>query len=160
MPLYGLLGVSLAFSINFSAYELVGRVQQCACEHSTPLVRTEWQASALTAASSRHAPQLPTARATSRLARLLGRQVRLIAISSVITGLFFGLTFGVMDLEDEIVKSHFHMRLALQRESRICYPVGACAGTLSTLAGLLLELQAEANDADLAYIRNARNDSL
>ncbi|KAL1525678.1 hypothetical protein AB1Y20_020528 [Prymnesium parvum] len=129
VPLYGLLGVSLAFSINFSAYELVGRVQQCACEHSTPLVRTEWQ-------------------------------VRLIAISSVITGLFFGLTFGVMDLEDEIVKSHFHMRLALQRESRICYPVGACAGTLSTLAGLLLELQAEANDADLAYIRNARNDSL
>lgn len=87
-------------------------------------------------------------------------QVRLIAISSVLMGLFFGLTFGVLDLEDELVKSHHHMRIALQRESRICYPVGACAGTLSTLAGLVLELHAESNDADLAYIRNARNDSL
>ena len=47
-----------------------------------------------------------------------------------------------------------------QSESRICYPVGACAGTLSALAGQLLELRAEASDADLAYIRNARNDFL
>lgn len=86
--------------------------------------------------------------------------MRLIAIASVLTGLFFGLTFGVMDLEDELVKSHERMRVALQRESRICYPVGACSGMLSTLAGLLLELQAEANDADLAYIRNAGSDSL
>ena len=143
--------------------------------------------------------------------------MRLIAISSVLTGLFFGLTFGVMDLEDELVKSHYHMRHALQvsavvpgsgvwwsvgvgrpgvlgwrrgqavgdvttgcgwdgcrairwahiafaaclqSESRICYPVGACAGTLSALAGQLLELRAEASDADLAYIRNARNDFL
>jgi len=129
VPLYGLLGVSLAFSINFSAYELLAKLHQCVCDHSTPLVRTEWQ-------------------------------VRLIAVSSVLTGLFFGLTFGVMDLEDELVKSHYHMRHALQRESRICYPVGACAGTLSALAGQLLEIQAEANDADLAYIRNARSDYL
>jgi len=129
VPLYGLLGVSLAFSINFSAFELVGKMQQCVCEHSTPLVRTEWQ-------------------------------VRLIAISSVVTGLFFGLTFGVMDLEDELVRSHAHMRDALHRESRICYPVGAFSGTLSALVGQLLELRAEASDSDLAYIRNARNDFL
>ena len=96
----------------------------------------------------------------SRHAAGVWAQVRLIAISSVLTGLFFGLTFGVLDLEDELIKSHYHMRHALQTESRICYPVGACAGMLSALAGQLLELQAEHTDADLAYIRNARHDFL
>jgi hypothetical protein len=43
VPLYGLLGVSLAFSINFSVFELAGKLQQCLCENATPLVRTEWQ---------------------------------------------------------------------------------------------------------------------
>jgi len=129
VPLYGLLGISLAFSINFSAYELLSKLHTCVCEHATPLVRTEWQ-------------------------------VRLIAASSILTGLFFGVTFGVLDLEDELVKSHYAMRYALQRESRICYPMGACAGTLSALAGALLEIKAESDDTDLAYIRNARNDSL
>lgn len=122
VPLYGLLGVSLAFSINFSAFELVGKLQQCVCDSTTPLVRNEWQVRAAC-----HPHRSPTrlahtnhpAAATLRLTIRPGarhtshrpssviplRQVRLIALSSILTGLFFGLTFGVMDLEDQLVRT-------------------------------------------------------
>lgn len=49
------------------------------------------------------APCLMTERQIPSAPTILPSQVRLIAITSIVTGLFFGLTFGVMDLEDELV---------------------------------------------------------
>ena len=105
-PLYGMIGVSLAFSINFSALELLSKAHALVFVGGRGVgvgaVRNEWQ-------------------------------VRLVAASSVLSGLLFGLTFGVMDLEDELVRSHLHFRVALERESRVCYPLGACAGESGSL---------------------------
>merc|ERR1739847_211848 len=52
-------------------------------------------------------------------------QVYMVLTTSLIMGSIFGLIFGVMDVEDEV---SYQIRLALLREERYCYPVGAILG--------------------------------
>merc|ERR1712232_637825 len=52
-------------------------------------------------------------------------QVYMVLTTSLIMGAVFGLIFGVMDVEDEV---SYQIRLALLREERYCYPVGAILG--------------------------------
>merc|ERR1711879_771570 len=52
-------------------------------------------------------------------------QVYMVLTTSLIMGALFGLIFGVMDVEDEV---SYQIRLALLREERYCYPVGAILG--------------------------------
>ncbi len=119
VPLYALLGMCLAFSVNFSALDLLAR---CDARSRPVLVRMEWQ-------------------------------VRIVAITSVCTGALFGIAFGVLDVEDALIKSPAALRNALHREARICYPVGAASGAFASLCARLLEVKAEAEDPDLAYSR-------
>lgn len=130
VPLYTLLGMCLAFSVNFSVQDLLARVGLSV--GGTHLVRAEWQ-------------------------------VRVMATTSTITGAMYGLTFGVLDIEDQLVRSPLLFREALHREARICYPVGAFSGAFAALTARLLEVRAETMDPDLAYARGHsgyRHDSL
>jgi hypothetical protein len=176
VPLYGLLGLCLSFSVNFSVLDLLVRFELSAS--STLLVRTEWQ-------------------------------VRVIAITSAVTGIMYGLTFGVLDIEDQILRScaprspetrvfsrapsayptkpcspsfaqrlertltrtlclrlarsPFLFREALHREARVCYPIGIASGAFAALMARILEVRAEAMDPDLGYARGhsgLRHDSL
>merc|ERR1712232_1296972 len=52
-------------------------------------------------------------------------QVYMVLTTSLIMWAVFGLIFGVMDVEDEV---SYQIRLALLREERYCYPVGAILG--------------------------------
>merc|ERR1712083_837659 len=52
-------------------------------------------------------------------------QVYMVLTSSLIMGAVFGLIFGAMDIEDEV---SYQIALALMREERYCYPVGAILG--------------------------------
>mmetsp|Transcript_26303 Transcript_26303/g.46580 ORF Transcript_26303/g.46580 Transcript_26303/m.46580 type:complete len:233 (-) Transcript_26303:50-748(-) len=54
-------------------------------------------------------------------------QVYMVLACSLVMGGLFGLIFGVMDVEDEV---SYQIRLALLREERYCYPVGAILGGL------------------------------
>ena len=65
----------------------------------------------------------------------------------------FGLTFGLLDIEDKLMRSPLLLRDALHREARVCYPVGAASGALAALVARLLEQRAETLDPDLAYAR-------
>mmetsp|Transcript_39156 Transcript_39156/g.124477 ORF Transcript_39156/g.124477 Transcript_39156/m.124477 type:complete len:233 (+) Transcript_39156:63-761(+) len=52
-------------------------------------------------------------------------QVYMVLATALAMGALFGLIFGVMDVEDEV---SYQIRLALLREERYCYPVGALLG--------------------------------
>ena len=86
-------------------------------------------------------------------------QVRIVAITSVVTGALFGVAFGVLDVEDALARSPAALRDALHREAKICYPFGAACGAFASICARLLEVRAEATDPDLAYMRT-QTDSL
>ena len=44
----------------------------------------------------------------------------------------YGLSFGIMDVED--AHKGAELRIALQRETRVCYPIGAVAGAFAAVA--------------------------
>ena len=71
VPLYGQLGVSVSFSVHFSALDLIGRLHEVLFDSSAAraIIRTPWQA-------------------------------KLLAVTASFTGLMYGLIFGVMDVED------------------------------------------------------------
>ena len=128
VPFYALLGMCLAFSVNFSSLDLIGRAECCPSMHL--FVRAEWQ-------------------------------VRVIAINALCTGSLYGIAFGVLDVEDAITKSPEQFRSALNKEARICYPLGAASGALAAICARLLEVRAESQDPDLRYSRGAdRRDTL
>ena len=130
VPLYGMLGMCLAFSVNFSALDLLARCNLSVS--GTFLVRAEWQ-------------------------------VRVIAVTSIVTGLMYGVTFGVLDIEDQMARSPLLFREALHREARVCYPVGAASGAFAAITARLLEVKAEADDPDHGYARGVaglRHDAL
>ena len=49
-----------------------------------------------------------------------------------VTGCMYGLSFGIMDVEDAAKGAE--LRIALQRETRVCYPIGAVAGAFAAVA--------------------------
>jgi len=95
VPLYMILGTSVAFALTFSVVDLVNYILgflQVAI--AKPFVES-------------------------------ASQVYMVLFSALIMGGLFGLIFGVMDVEDEV---SYQIRLALLREERYCYPVGAILG--------------------------------
>merc|ERR1711904_575775 len=95
VPLYIVLGTSVAFALTFSVVDLVNYILgflQVAI--AKPFVES-------------------------------ASQVYMVLTTALIMGGLFGLIFGVMDVEDEV---SYQIRLALLREERYCYPVGAILG--------------------------------
>ena len=122
-PLYTLLGVSLSFSLSFSAADILVRLRVPCFAFSThsrarSLLHSRWQA-------------------------------RLLAATSSICGSMFGLSFAVMDLEDALAGPRPHLRSVLERESRICLPIGAAGGAITALIFRILERM---DDLDLQYL--------
>lgn len=65
----------------------------------------------------------------------------------------FGCTFGLLDIEDQMMRSPAAFRTALHQEAQVCYPLGAGSGAFAAVVARLLEQKAEADDPDLAYSR-------
>eukprot|EP00929_Paragymnodinium_shiwhaense_P031650 TRINITY_DN17686_c0_g1_i2.p1 TRINITY_DN17686_c0_g1~~TRINITY_DN17686_c0_g1_i2.p1 ORF type:complete len:233 (-),score=44.14 TRINITY_DN17686_c0_g1_i2:225-923(-) len=95
VPLYIILGTSVAFALTFSVVDLVNYILGF-----------------LQVAVAKPFVESPS-------------QVYMVLITALIMGGIFGLIFGVMDVEDEV---SYQIRLALLREERYCYPVGAILG--------------------------------
>jgi len=53
------------------------------------------------------------------------KQVYLVVAAAVLMGFLFGLVFGLLDIEDSVTAN---LKLALLRDERICYPIGAVIG--------------------------------
>ena len=90
-------------------------------------------------------------------------QLRVVAITSVVTGGMYGYIFGILDIEDALGRSPERFRAALHSEAKICYPVGMGSGALAAIIARLLEMGAEASDPDLGYARGfsgLRHDTL
>merc|ERR1719476_729468 len=95
VPLYTILGTSVAFALTFSVIDLVNYILGfLQVSIAKPFVES-------------------------------ASQVYMVLVTSLIMGALFGLIFGVMDVEDEV---SYQIRLALLREERYCYPVGAILG--------------------------------
>lgn len=95
VPLYMILGTSVAFALTFSVVDIVNYVLgflQVAV--AKPFVES-------------------------------ASQVYMVLAMALVMGGIYGLIFGVMDVEDEL---SYQIRLALLREERYCYPVGAILG--------------------------------
>lgn len=98
VPLYMVLGLAVAFALTFSIVDVLNYVLGF-CQNSVSKPMVE-------------SPQ----------------QVYLVLVVSVIMGVAFGFTFGLLDVEDEQV---YHIRVALMREEHFCYPLGVVLGALS-----------------------------
>merc|ERR1719387_1996943 len=97
VPLYAILGTSVAFALTFSVVDLVNYVLGfLQVSIAKPFVES-------------------------------ASQVYMVLTVALAMGGIFGLIFGVMDVEDEV---SYQIRLALLREERYCYPVGAVLGGL------------------------------
>lgn len=95
VPLYAILGTSVAFALTFSVVDLVNYVLGfLQVSIAKPFVES-------------------------------ASQVYLVLTVALVMGGLFGLIFGIMDVEDEV---SYQIRLALLREERYCYPVGAILG--------------------------------
>lgn len=95
VPLYMILGTSVAFALTFSVVDLVNYILGfLQVSIAKPFVES-------------------------------AAQVYMVLATALIMGAVFGLIFGVMDVEDEV---SYQIRLALLREEKYCYPVGALLG--------------------------------
>lgn len=117
VPLYATLGVSLSFSTHFTALDLLGKLRE-----------------ALGCDVGGAAPTIVRTR----------WQARLLALVAVVTGCMYGLSFGIMDVED--APRGPALRAALQRETRVCYPIGAVAGAFAAVAARAVELRGGLDD--------------
>jgi len=97
VPLYVILGTSVAFALTFSVVDLVNYILGfLQVSVAKPFVES-------------------------------AAQVYMVLATALVMGGLFGLIFGCMDVEDEV---SYQIRLALLREERYCYPVGAILGGL------------------------------
>jgi len=71
-------------------------------------------------------------------------QVGLVLVVSVMMGMAFGFTFGVLDVADE---ESYHLRIALLRDEKYSQPVGLALGAF---AGAGLEYCRQRDDYSLA----------
>eukprot|EP00405_Crypthecodinium_cohnii_P009235 CAMPEP_0206425640 /NCGR_PEP_ID=MMETSP0324_2-20121206/3908_1 /ASSEMBLY_ACC=CAM_ASM_000836 /TAXON_ID=2866 /ORGANISM="Crypthecodinium cohnii, Strain Seligo" /LENGTH=228 /DNA_ID=CAMNT_0053890453 /DNA_START=58 /DNA_END=740 /DNA_ORIENTATION=+ len=95
VPLYMVLGTSVAFALTFSVVDLVNYVLGfLQVSVAKPFVES-------------------------------ASQVHMVLGAALAMGALFGFIFGVLDVEDEV---SYQIRLALLREERYCYPVGAILG--------------------------------
>lgn len=95
VPLYMMLGTSVAFALTFSVVDLLNYVLGfLQVSVAKPFVES-------------------------------ANQVYMVLATALIMGAVFGCIFGALDVEDEV---SYQIRLALLREERYCYPVGAVLG--------------------------------
>lgn len=106
VPLYAVLGISVAFALTFSLVDMVNYLLGFFFQNTVakPLVESR-------------------------------EQVTLVLTVALLMGGVFGLIFGLMDVEDEV---QYHVRLALLREQRLCYPIGALLGGFAGTGNELL----------------------
>jgi hypothetical protein len=95
VPLYMTLGLSVAFALTFSIVDVLNYVLGF-CQSSIAKPIVE-----------------------------SSQQVYLVLVVSLVMGVIFGFTFGLLDVEDEQV---YHIRVALMREEHYCYPMGLALG--------------------------------
>ena len=95
-----------------SIYDIFAEARNACLDKSCPDRRTPGQASG---------SRVKLATNTARVA--------LLAVSSFLSGLYFGYMFGSFRIEDE---SLYRVSLALEQESAYTYPVGAVIGAISS----------------------------
>lgn len=100
VPLYMVLGLSVSFALTFSLVDMLN--------YTLGFFR-----------SGHSKPIVESA-----------QQVYLVLAVSMIMGVAFGFTFGLLDVEDEQL---YHVRVALMREEHYCYPMGIALGALAGL---------------------------
>merc|ERR1712045_651372 len=116
VPLYMILGTSVAFALTFSVVDLVNYILGfLQVSVAKPFVES-------------------------------AAQVYMVLITALIMGGLFGLIFGVMDVEDEV---SYQIRLALLREERYCYPVGAVLGGAVGFANEYIREEEESSSGGL-----------
>lgn len=98
VPLYMLLGLSVSFALTFSIVDMLNYAL----------------------GFCRSGPSRPIVES--------GQQVYLVLAVSLTMGVAFGLTFGLLDVEDEQL---YHIRVALMREEHYCYPMGVALGAFA-----------------------------
>lgn len=79
-------------------------------------------------------------------------QVFLVLIISLVMGMDFGLTFGLLDVEDE---DKFHVRMALMRDEHYSCPVGILMGAIG---GFGIEFYRQREDPYLSGYSNIQSD--
>eukprot|EP00933_Yihiella_yeosuensis_P005778 TRINITY_DN110366_c0_g1_i1.p1 TRINITY_DN110366_c0_g1~~TRINITY_DN110366_c0_g1_i1.p1 ORF type:complete len:242 (+),score=37.62 TRINITY_DN110366_c0_g1_i1:96-821(+) len=110
VPLYALLGTSVAFALTFSVVDLVNYILGfLQVSVAKPFVES-------------------------------ASQVYMVLACALVMGGLFGLIFGVMDVEDEL---SYQIRLALLREEKYCYPVGALLGGIVGFGNEYIRVQEE-----------------
>jgi len=98
VPLYMTLGLAVAFALTFSIVDVLNYVLGF-CQSSIAKPIVE-----------------------------SSNQVYLVLVVSLVMGVIFGFTFGLLDVEDEQV---YHIRVALMREEHYCYPMGLALGSMA-----------------------------
>ncbi len=132
IPLYAILGSSLCFTIIFVAIEigyLAQRIVYTIRGAESSAVKSEALSHSVT-------------------------EMRLLSFAAFMSGIFFGLTFGTMDVQDA---SRTHIGLALQRENLYCYPVSTITGAIT---GLVTEYVKRQNGGGGLSRRQSRASSL
>ena len=61
-----------------------------------------------------------------------------------------------MDIED--APRGLALRVALQQETKVCYPIGAVAGATAAITARVLELHGLDGDLELKYLSSAADD--
>lgn len=132
VPLYGLLGVALCFSLVFSVQDLLARIPRCLMADDV----------------------LEAAYPPSLVQSI--QKIRLLAFTSIISGLYFGWVFGMLDIEDV---SRSHIELALQEANIYCYPLGSLLGGFSAFTYHVLSMSAPANPkGEMKYFHQTQDD--
>eukprot|EP00448_Togula_jolla_P028726 CAMPEP_0170625556 /NCGR_PEP_ID=MMETSP0224-20130122/30823_1 /TAXON_ID=285029 /ORGANISM="Togula jolla, Strain CCCM 725" /LENGTH=167 /DNA_ID=CAMNT_0010952141 /DNA_START=193 /DNA_END=696 /DNA_ORIENTATION=+ len=118
VPLYVILGTSVAFALTFSVVDLVNYILGfLQVSVAKPFVES-------------------------------ASQVYMVLTTALIMGGIFGLIFGVMDVEDEV---SYQIRLALLREERYCYPIGALLGAVVGMANEYIREEEERSSGSLPH---------
>eukprot|EP00397_Hematodinium_sp_SG-2012_P063901 GEMP01089207.1.p1 GENE.GEMP01089207.1~~GEMP01089207.1.p1 ORF type:complete len:268 (+),score=25.88 GEMP01089207.1:53-805(+) len=118
VPLYGILGLSIAFALTFSAvYIATSREAK-----PKPLPTSLWQVDVLNYLLGFLQQEVakPLVESTT--------QVYLVLMASTVMGAIFGLTFGLLGVMDE---QNYRLRVALMQEEHYCYPIGTILGALT-----------------------------
>eukprot|EP00472_Partenskyella_glossopodia_P005587 CAMPEP_0197527090 /NCGR_PEP_ID=MMETSP1318-20131121/20297_1 /TAXON_ID=552666 /ORGANISM="Partenskyella glossopodia, Strain RCC365" /LENGTH=248 /DNA_ID=CAMNT_0043081559 /DNA_START=6 /DNA_END=752 /DNA_ORIENTATION=+ len=82
------------------------------------------------------------------------QQVLLIVATACVLGFFFGLVFGLLDVEDA---DFAHLRQALNRQEHICYPIGA---SISAVAAAINQYMRYKQGEEYKYEAVAKDDVL
>jgi len=129
IPLYALMGVSISFSVVYSAADMLHHICSRFCQGEKATFAR------------------PFVQSVTR--------VRLLAVTAVICGLYYGWIFGMLDSEDVNRES---LELFIQKESFYCYPLAAVLGGLSAFFVHYSSVQSKPTQMEMSYIDNQGDD--